>query len=145
MRISYPPLRRNFALFDYWAGDVELSSRPFEQPSTTSSLLVTSLSRLFACLNSLRIAFFAEDIKIADLLLTQFCKWVGKVFGLKVVTPNMHMHLHLADCLQDFGPFHAFWLFSFERYNGLLGINNQPTTVPLSCNLLNVYWGIMPI
>ena len=37
----------------------------------------------------------------------------------------MHMHLHLADCLQDFGPLHAFWLFSFERYNGLLG--KQPT------------------
>ena len=37
----------------------------------------------------------------------------------------MHMQLHLADCLQDFGPFHAFWLFSFERCNGLLG--KQPT------------------
>ena len=37
----------------------------------------------------------------------------------------MHMHLHLADSLQDFGPLHAFWLYSFERYNGLLG--KQPT------------------
>ena len=35
------------------------------------------------------------------------------------------MHLHLTDCLHDFGPLHGFWLYSFERYNGLLG--NQPT------------------
>ena len=38
----------------------------------------------------------------------------------------MHMYLHLAGCLQDFGPLHhAFWLYSFERYNGLL--SKQPT------------------
>ena len=35
------------------------------------------------------------------------------------------MHLHLAECLYDFGPLHGFWLYSFERYNGLLG--KQPT------------------
>ena len=35
------------------------------------------------------------------------------------------MHCHLAECLKDYGPLHAFWLFSFERYNGLLG--RQPT------------------
>ena len=36
------------------------------------------------------------------------------------------MYLHLAGCLQDFGPLHhAFWLYSFERYNGLL--SKQPT------------------
>ena len=35
------------------------------------------------------------------------------------------MHLHLADCVRDFGPLHSFWLYSFERCNGLLG--KQPT------------------
>ena len=34
------------------------------------------------------------------------------------------MHLYLAECLRDFGPLHGFWLYSFERFNGLLG--NQP-------------------
>lgn len=66
-----------------------------------------------------------EDIKVADLLLIQFCKRVKRVFGSNVVTPNMHMHFHLTQCLQDYGPLHSFWLYSFERYNGLLG--NQPT------------------
>ena len=35
--------------------------------------------------------------------------------------PNMHMYLHLQDILLDYGPASAFWLFSFERYNGILG------------------------
>lgn len=30
------------------------------------------------------------------------------------------MHAHLRERLEDYGPSHAFWLFSFERYNGLL-------------------------
>lgn len=36
-------------------------------------------------------------------------------------TPNMHLHLHLKESLLDYGPIYAFWLFSFERFNGLLG------------------------
>ena len=33
----------------------------------------------------------------------------------------MHMHAHLCECLLDYGPSHGFWLFAFERYNGLMG------------------------
>ena len=66
-----------------------------------------------------------EDIKVADLLLLQFCKRVHRLFGNEFTTPNMHMHCHLATCMKDFGPLQSFWLFSFERYNGILG--NQPT------------------
>ena len=33
----------------------------------------------------------------------------------------MHLHTHLLDCVMDYGPVYAFWLFSFERYNGILG------------------------
>lgn len=37
----------------------------------------------------------------------------------------MHLHWHLAECIQDYGPIYGFWLFPFERYNGILG--NFPT------------------
>ena len=37
----------------------------------------------------------------------------------------MHMHCHLAACVREFGPIHSFWLFPFERYNGIL--EGQPT------------------
>ena len=81
---------------------------------------------VLACRRLYKRSITEEDIKVADLLLIQFCKRVRKFFGSKFVTPNMHMHLHLPDCLQDFGPLHhAFWLYSFERYNGLL--SKQPT------------------
>ena len=39
----------------------------------------------------------------------------------------MHLHLHLRRVLEDYGPAHSFWLFSFERYNGLLGSFHRNT------------------
>ena len=33
----------------------------------------------------------------------------------------MHLHMHLKECIQDYGPLHGFWLHAFERYNGILG------------------------
>lgn len=66
-----------------------------------------------------------NDILLADALLLQFCHRFQTIYGPDVVTPNMHLHCHLADCLRDFGPMASFWLFSFERFNGLLG--DQPT------------------
>ena len=31
------------------------------------------------------------------------------------------MHAHLGSCVLDYGPLHGFWLYAFERYNGILG------------------------
>lgn len=62
-----------------------------------------------------------DDIKIADALLIRFCKKVEELYGKGVITPNMHMHCYLKDTILDYGPIQEFWLFSFERYNGVLG------------------------
>ncbi|OAD68441.1 hypothetical protein PHYBLDRAFT_173437 [Phycomyces blakesleeanus NRRL 1555(-)] len=32
----------------------------------------------------------------------------------------MHLHLHIQETILDFGPVYSYWLFAFERYNGLL-------------------------
>lgn len=66
-------------------------------------------------------------IRKADLLLLNFCRRVEALYGKTAVTPNMHLHCHLAGCIEDYGPIFGFWLFSFERYNGMLGgfPNNQ--------------------
>ena len=63
----------------------------------------------------------ASDINTADLLLLAFCKKFEQLYGKEHCTPNMHLHLHIKNCLLDYGPAHSFWCFSFERYNGLLG------------------------
>ena len=65
------------------------------------------------------------DISLADALLMKFCKRVQRIYGESKVTPNMHLHAHLKECILDYGPAYEFRLFSFERYNGILG--NQPT------------------
>ena len=51
----------------------------------------------------------------------KFCQAFESLYGKGKVTPNMHLHTHLVDCVLDYGPVYAFWLFSFERYNGILG------------------------
>lgn len=54
----------------------------------------------------------------------QFGRRVGCLYGRDCITPNIHMHAHLASCVRVYSPLHGFWLFSFERYNGILG--SQP-------------------
>ena len=72
-----------------------------------------------------------RDIVTAEAFLVQFCRTYENLYGAKHCTPNMHMHLHLRDCLLDYGPVYAFWCFAFERYN----VPIQPTTVQLSHKL----------
>lgn len=46
----------------------------------------------------------------------------------------MHLHLHLKDCLLDYGPVHSFWCYGFERFNGVLGhyhTNNQSIEIQI--------------
>ena len=66
-----------------------------------------------------------DDIQLADALLLAFCHKVQDFYGKQKITPNMHMHSHLKEVLLDYGPVHSFWLFCYERFNGILG--NQPT------------------
>ena len=74
------------------------------------------------------------DIELGDRYLMEFCKAFEELYGKDLVTPNMHLHGHLKECLLDYGPFHAFWCFSFERFNGILGsyhTNNRSIEIQL--------------
>ena len=55
------------------------------------------------------------DLERADAFLLRFCMEVEKHYGKAFCTPNMHMSLHLSQCVKDFGPLYAFWCYSFER------------------------------
>lgn len=79
---------------------------------------------VLACRRLCKARITEDDVRIADGLFLLFCKRIKRIYGCRSITPNMHMHCHLADCVKDYGPAHSFWVFSFERYNGLLG--NQP-------------------
>lgn len=64
------------------------------------------------------------DVSLFDALLIRFCTHVQDIYGESSITPNMHMHGHLKEVVEDYGPVYAFWLFSYERYNGIL--ESQP-------------------
>ncbi|XP_035697293.1 uncharacterized protein LOC118430485 isoform X2 [Branchiostoma floridae] len=66
-----------------------------------------------------------EALYEADCHLQAFLNKFEVLCGPHHCTPNMHLHLHLKDCIIDYGPVYSFWCFSFERYNGMLGKYNH--------------------
>ena len=62
-----------------------------------------------------------DQIVKAQDLMHQFFINAETLYGSEFVTFNMHLHLHIHDVLRDYGPCYGYWLFSFERYNGILG------------------------
>ena len=65
-----------------------------------------------------------ENVTLADHYLCLFCQKF-EVNGSHACTPNMYLHLHLKECLIDYGPLYAFLCFAFERYNGMLAVFPQ--------------------
>lgn len=65
-------------------------------------------------------AITRSDITTADRLLQEYCEEFQHIFGNESCTMNMHKHLHLTQCMFDYGPIYGFWCFPFERFNGQL-------------------------
>lgn len=89
-----------------------------------------------------------EQVLLADAFLLRFCQQVEILYGKQAITPNMHLHCHLKQCVFDYGPIHNFWLFSYERYNGILEnfpSNNRSLEIHLmqrfiqECSLYSAY------
>lgn len=62
-----------------------------------------------------------SSVRAADLYLQHFCQLFLQIYGAEPCTINMHLHLHLKECIYDYGPVYSWWCFAFERYNGMLG------------------------
>lgn len=74
------------------------------------------------------------DLVKADMLLLKFCRQFELLYGKDNVRINMHLHCHLKECIEDYGPVYSFWCFAFERYNGVLGntiTNNRSVEIQL--------------
>ena len=92
-----------------------------------------------ACYLICRRIITREQIKEADKLLHEFCLAFLQVYGREHCNMNTH-HLHLAECLFDYGPVYSFWCFSFERMNCILGsyhTNNRNISVQLANRFLD--------
>ncbi len=64
---------------------------------------------------------YKDSVRTAHKYIVRFCKLSSMLYGKEFCTINTHLHCHLRDVILDYGPIHSFWLFSFERYNGILG------------------------
>ncbi|PKC61562.1 hypothetical protein RhiirA1_398323 [Rhizophagus irregularis] len=62
-----------------------------------------------------------SGLEEAHKCLLSMVKLVENSYGPGKITPNMHLCLHICECALDYGPLYAFWCYSFERMNGLLG------------------------
>ena len=65
------------------------------------------------------------DIGLADAFLLRFCRRVQDLYGELAITPNLHLHAHVEECLLDFGPVYEFCLFSFECFKMVFLAINQ--------------------
>ena len=72
-------------------------------------------------------SILVERIVQSDLMveahqkLVEIIKLIEQTYGRDFITPNLHLSLHLLEYCTDYGPLYAFWCFSFERMNGVLG------------------------
>ncbi|KAG0774467.1 hypothetical protein G6F62_012368 [Rhizopus arrhizus] len=97
---------------------VSCSFAPFTQVSSSSPSQRKLGKVCTACHIVCRPCITQNEAMMAHKLLHEFVIGVVELYGPEMVTPNMHLHLHLKDSIQDFGPIYAFWLYGFERLNG---------------------------
>ena len=62
-----------------------------------------------------------SELTDGDNLILEFCVVCTQLYGPTICTMNMHLHAHIKECIDDYGPIYSFWCFSFERLNGILG------------------------
>ena len=93
-----------------------------------------------ACFLLCRRSISETEVAEAHTLLMDFYCRLVSLYGNEACNPNVHLHGHLKECIQDYGPVYSFWLFAFERLNGIMGsyhINNRNISLQLMQHFLN--------
>src|ERR1044072_7693573 len=62
-----------------------------------------------------------KTLNDAHIQLLTVVRLIEKYYGSEMITPNLHLSLHIADCCRDYGPLYSYWCYSFERMNSILG------------------------
>ncbi len=67
-----------------------------------------------------RTALHKTDVSLCKWYLQQFCWRFELRYNNSAPKPNMHMHGHLHECIEDYGPPAVYELWSFEAFNGII-------------------------
>lgn len=103
--------------------------------------LITTVGTYFvkSCYLLCRRSITTTQLLEGDMFLLDFCKKFAALYRRENCTINMHLHGHLVECIEDFGPVYAFWCFAYERMNGILGsyhVNNHHISIQLTIRFL---------
>ena len=112
---------------DQWRNWIVYYSLPSLKPYRAVQHYNVWLLFVKACHLFCRRTISKFDVEQADSLILQFCKSYVALYGKQYCTPNLHLQGHIAS-------YGAFWLFSFERLNGILGsyhTNNNDVSLQL--------------
>ena len=74
-----------------------------------------------ACHYLLQPSISLLDLNKADTKFIEFATSFEMLYGKYHTTPNMHLHLHMKECVLNYGSVHSLWCFPFESFNGVLG------------------------
>ena len=61
-----------------------------------------------------------EQLKYCEQTIEQFCCRFERFYGRRYMSANIHLLLHLTQCVRDLGPLWAYSCFHFESQNGIL-------------------------
>ena len=61
--------------------------------------------RAFVLASRLLSSPISSNENLADALLLSFCRRLEGLHGPSSITPNMHMHGHLTECIKDYGQY----------------------------------------
>jgi len=74
-----------------------------------------------AC-NLLVVRFVTEDdLQEAQERLRDMSINIERTYGPEFITSNIHLSMHIPECIRDYGSVYSFWLFPYERLNGYIG------------------------
>ena len=59
-----------------------------------------------------------DEVEKGHELIIRFLNGVQGRYGHETIAINMHMHIHLAECILDCGSFYSFWCYAYEQMNG---------------------------
>ncbi|GES94279.1 hypothetical protein GLOIN_2v1776801 [Rhizophagus clarus] len=66
-----------------------------------------------------------NELNEAHSRLIKIGRLIEECYGKGLITLNIHLSLHLAECCYDYGLIYSFWCFLFERMNGILVRTND--------------------
>lgn len=99
---------------------------------------------VYGCTLLCKRAVTLVEVEKAHSLLKMFCDQFVCRYGKDACVPNMHLMLHLRQCITEFGSVYGFWCFSFKQFNGVMGMyhtNNNDLAIQVmrkfvtNCNI----------